>query len=67
MVQAFSISERQANRDQREVQQYSRQYASSERERQERYNNKVQTPENCPYLVCSVVATRYPLERKQWA
>ena len=66
--QAFSISERQANREQREAQQYSRQYASSERERQERYNNKVGQaeidrhfrPRKRFVLVRSVVAAGYP-------
>lgn len=39
--QAFSISDRQANRDQRAAQQYARQSARIERDRMTRYSNKV--------------------------
>lgn len=77
--QAFSISERQANRDHRDAHQYSRQYASSEREREERYNNKVaqaeidlafQTPETVRtwYVQWSQQDIRdFDLERILWA
>lgn len=77
--QAFSIIDRQANRDKREAQQYSRQYASSERDRQERYNNKVgqaeielafQTPETVRtwYVQWSQQDIRnFDLERMLWA
>ncbi|EJK1259022.1 plasmid SOS inhibition protein A [Salmonella enterica] len=77
--QAFSIRERQANRDRREAHQYSRQYARSERERQERYNNKAgqaeidlafQTPETIRtwFERWSQQDIRdYDLERMLWA
>lgn len=77
--QAFSISERQVNREQREAQLYSRQYASRERERQDRYNSKVgqaeidlafQTPETIQawYALWSHQDIRdFDLERMLWA